>query len=204
MCPADQGGAPGWGSGRGRPGWQGHSIPASPMICGKEPLSKSNSTVPVCRHVRSSKRLCRDSVDTWGLLQRSPPSSTFSSNFIHLQELRKELSMASTLGRSTCPGLLREAVLACKSCYTHCGGVGPRFTCRVVHRGTLHCVLNPLLLTLSCSGQSDIQRMTINGYEGSFQGGDDPNLSLVMVAQLCALTKNHLTALKMRELYGML
>lgn len=55
------------------------------MICGKEPPSKSSNTVPVCRQVRSSKRLCKDSVDTWGLLQRSPPSSTFSSNFIHLE-----------------------------------------------------------------------------------------------------------------------
>lgn len=76
-----------WGQGGGMlPQFGGPTaVPASPMICGKEPLSKSSSTVPVCRQVRSSKRLCRDSVDTWGLLQRSPPSSTFSSNFIHLE-----------------------------------------------------------------------------------------------------------------------
>lgn len=55
------------------------------MIWGREYPSRSSSTVPVCRHVRSSKRLCRDSVDTWGLLHLSPPSSTFSSNLIHLQ-----------------------------------------------------------------------------------------------------------------------
>lgn len=56
-----------------------------PTICGSEYPSRSSSTVPVCRHVRSSNRLCRDSVETWGLLHLSPPSSTFSSNFTHLQ-----------------------------------------------------------------------------------------------------------------------
>ena len=48
--------------------------------------SMSSMTVPFSMHVRSSIRLWRDSVATWGLLQRSPPFSTFSSNLIHLDK----------------------------------------------------------------------------------------------------------------------
>ena len=55
-----------------------------PMIWGREYPSRSSRMLPVCRQVRSSNRLCRDSVDTWGLLHLSPPFSTFSSNFTHL------------------------------------------------------------------------------------------------------------------------
>lgn len=64
---------------------QNKETSCSPTICGSEQPSRSSSTVPVCRHVRSSNRLCRESVETWGLLHLSPPSSTFSSNFTHLQ-----------------------------------------------------------------------------------------------------------------------
>lgn len=45
--------------------------------------------LPVCRQVLSSNKLWRVSVETWGLLHLSPPSSTFSSNFTHLQRLTK-------------------------------------------------------------------------------------------------------------------
>lgn len=94
------------------------AAPTSPMICGKEPLSRSSSTVPVCRQVRSSKRLCRDSVDTWGLLQRSPPSSTFSSNFIHLEGVRMGFSMASPPGG----GPTWVSPTACRSVGSCCWG----------------------------------------------------------------------------------
>lgn len=97
--------------------FRGPEVPASPMICGKEPLSKSSSTVPVCKQVRSSNRLCSDSVDTWGLLQRSPPSSTFSSNFIHLEGVRMGLSVATALRSSPHRRVSSgQGVLASKSC----------------------------------------------------------------------------------------
>lgn len=48
--------------------------------------SMSRMTVPFRRKDRSSKRECRERVATWGLDHRSPPSSTSSSNLIHLQE----------------------------------------------------------------------------------------------------------------------
>jgi len=46
--------------------------------------SASSMTVPALRPRRSSNNACRDSVATWGLDHRSPPSSTFSSKRIHL------------------------------------------------------------------------------------------------------------------------
>lgn len=46
----------------------------------------SSSTVLLMMQLRSSNRLCSDSVATYGLLHRSPPSSTSSSNFSHLRQ----------------------------------------------------------------------------------------------------------------------
>lgn len=55
-----------------------------PIISLKSEASRSRSIVPFCRHALSWKRLCRGRAGMWGALQRSPPVSTFSSNFIHL------------------------------------------------------------------------------------------------------------------------
>lgn len=55
-----------------------------PTSCGREDASRSSMMDPFSIHVLSSNKLCRDSVATWGLLHRSPPCSTFSSNLIHL------------------------------------------------------------------------------------------------------------------------
>ena len=68
-------------------------IPAnSPTTCGSVPASRSSMMVPFSMHVFSSIKLCKDSVATWGLLQRSPPFSTFSSNLIHLDKKNKEIN----------------------------------------------------------------------------------------------------------------
>lgn len=56
----------------------------SPTTCGSVEASRSSMMVPFSMHFFSSIKLCKDSVATWGLLQRSPPFSTFSSNLIHL------------------------------------------------------------------------------------------------------------------------
>lgn len=152
------------GGGRGKSclGFGGFHSPHSPMICGKEPLSKSRSTVPVCRQVRSSKRLCRDRVATWGLLQRSPPSSTFSSNFIHLEGVRMGLSGASILRRGPWLGLLR------KRCWPASYSVPLALDSQAEDlSGTFSSVSSPGAVVL---GQSAIQRMTTNGHKGSFAG----------------------------------
>lgn len=57
-----------------------------PTTCGREEASISSMIEPFSIHVRNSNKLCRDKVATWGLLHRSPPCSTFSSNLIHLRE----------------------------------------------------------------------------------------------------------------------
>lgn len=57
----------------------------SPTTCGSVVASRSSMMVPFSMHILSSIKLCNDSVATWGLLQRSPPFSTFSSNLIHLE-----------------------------------------------------------------------------------------------------------------------
>lgn len=59
-----------------------------PTTWGREEASISSIIEPFSIHVLNSNKLCRDNVATWGLLHRSPPCSTFSSNFIHLQEGR--------------------------------------------------------------------------------------------------------------------
>lgn len=59
-----------------------------PTTCGREEASISSIMDPFSMHVLNSNKLCRDNVATWGLLHRSPPCSTFSSNFIHLREGR--------------------------------------------------------------------------------------------------------------------
>ncbi|KAH9390274.1 hypothetical protein TYRP_007833 [Tyrophagus putrescentiae] len=46
--------------------------------------SMSRMTVPLRRQLRSSKRECRETVPTCGFDHRLPPSSTSSSNLIHL------------------------------------------------------------------------------------------------------------------------
>lgn len=71
------------------PGW-----PAgySPTTCGRVEASMSSMMVPFSMHFLSSNRLCKDSVATWGLLQRSPPFSTFSSNLIHLKAPKTQVS----------------------------------------------------------------------------------------------------------------
>lgn len=61
-----------------------------PTSCGSVEASRSNMMVPFSMQVLSSIKLCKDSVATWGLLQRSPPSSTVSSNLIHLDARAKE------------------------------------------------------------------------------------------------------------------
>lgn len=45
----------------------------------------SRRTLPLMIQLLNSKRLCSERVATYGLLHRSPPSSTSSSNFSHLQ-----------------------------------------------------------------------------------------------------------------------
>lgn len=52
----------------------------------KECASVSSITVPLRMKLRSSNKACRDSVATCGLDHRFPPSSTSSSNFIHLKK----------------------------------------------------------------------------------------------------------------------
>lgn len=59
---------------------------ARSAICSKLLASMSSITVPFSRRLRSSKSECSDRVATWGLLHLLPPSSTSSSNFIHLRE----------------------------------------------------------------------------------------------------------------------
>lgn len=59
-----------------------------PTTWGREEASISSIIEPFSMHVLNSNKLCRDNVATWGLLHRSPPCSTFSSNFIHLQKGR--------------------------------------------------------------------------------------------------------------------
>jgi len=44
----------------------------------------SNITILLSNKLRSSKSECKERVATWGLDQRFPPSSTSSSNLIHL------------------------------------------------------------------------------------------------------------------------
>jgi hypothetical protein len=51
--------------------------------------SISSITVPFKRPHLSSNRECRDSVATWGFDHLSPPSSTSSSNLIHLKKILK-------------------------------------------------------------------------------------------------------------------
>lgn len=59
-----------------------------PTTWGREEASISSIIEPFSIHVLNSNKLCRDNVATWGLLHLSPPCSTFSSNFIHLQKGR--------------------------------------------------------------------------------------------------------------------
>lgn len=54
-------------------------------ICSKPCASISNMTVPFKRRLLNSKSECSDNVATWGLLHLLPPSSTSSSNLIHLR-----------------------------------------------------------------------------------------------------------------------
>jgi len=56
-------------------------------ICSKLPASISSMTVPFKRRLLNSKSECSDKVATWGLLHLLPPSSTSSSNLIHLRIL---------------------------------------------------------------------------------------------------------------------
>lgn len=60
-----------------------------PTICWSEFASKSSMMVPFSMQFFSWKSEWRDRVATWGLLHRSPPFSTFSSNFIHLRKTHK-------------------------------------------------------------------------------------------------------------------
>lgn len=60
------------------------SLAHLPTTCGSVEASRSSMMVPFSMQVLSSIKLCKESVATWGLLQRSPPFSTFSSNLIHL------------------------------------------------------------------------------------------------------------------------
>ena len=50
-----------------------------PAISASVFASISRITVPAINELRSSNKLYRDNVATWGLLHLSPPSSTFSS-----------------------------------------------------------------------------------------------------------------------------
>ena len=54
------------------------------VICSKLAASMSNITVPFNSRLLSSNRACNERVATWGLLHLFPPSSTSSSNLIHL------------------------------------------------------------------------------------------------------------------------
>ena len=55
-----------------------------PVTCVMLTASMSSNIVPVMMQRLSSNREWRESVATWGLDHRSPPSSTSSSNLIHL------------------------------------------------------------------------------------------------------------------------
>lgn len=66
----------------------------SPTTWGRVEASRSSMMVPFSIQVLSSNRLCKESVATWGLLQRSPPFSTFSSNLIHLKKMQEHESQA--------------------------------------------------------------------------------------------------------------
>ena len=61
------------------------SVINSPEICPKSLATISRSTTPFKTHDLNSNKLWRLNVDTWGLLHLSPPSSTHSSNLIHLK-----------------------------------------------------------------------------------------------------------------------
>lgn len=62
------------------------------VICSKECASVSNITVPFKTRLRNSNSECNDNVATCGLDHRLPPSSTSSSNFIHLFREKKSKS----------------------------------------------------------------------------------------------------------------
>lgn len=62
------------------------------VICSKPLASMSSITVPFSSRLLSSKSECSDRVATWGLLQRLPPSSTSSSNLIHLRKTQKSIA----------------------------------------------------------------------------------------------------------------
>lgn len=75
-----------------------HHKPHLPTTCGRVDASRSSMMVPFSMQALSSIRLCKDSVATWGLLQRSPPFSTFSSNLIHLGREGKAFSVPTLRG----------------------------------------------------------------------------------------------------------
>ena len=95
----------------------GNMQPHLPTTCGSVEASRSSRMVPFSMHVLSSIKLCKDSVATWGLLQRSPPFSTFSSNLIHLDRGGKrfrELDIFFT----TVLDLANKCGISAKSPYT--------------------------------------------------------------------------------------
>ena len=65
--------------------WSPRGLAYSPQTWDKFSASRSSCTDPRRTQLRSSNRLRRDNVATWGLLHRSASSSKSSSNLIHLQ-----------------------------------------------------------------------------------------------------------------------
>lgn len=59
-------------------------------ICSRDVASMSNMTVPFNKRLRSSNKEWSESVATWGFDHLFPPSSTSSSNLIHLQKIKDE------------------------------------------------------------------------------------------------------------------
>lgn len=95
-------------------------IQCLPAISSSEFALMSSITVPFMMQLRSSKRLCRDRVATQGLLHRSPPSSTSSSNLSHLQQ--KEDTHKKNSSILPCIFLLvLMCTLCCITLLTHSG-----------------------------------------------------------------------------------
>ena len=65
---------------------------ARSQMSSRLPADMSRQMVPLSSMLRSSNKEWRESVATWGLDQRLPPSSTSSSNLTHLKMLKNDES----------------------------------------------------------------------------------------------------------------
>ena len=68
------------------------------QISSKFVAAISKHIVPFRSMLRNSNNECRDKVATWGLDHLFPPSSTSSSNLIHLKNCKIRIIIADTIG----------------------------------------------------------------------------------------------------------